>query len=348
MTSECEAYAAKAIDASVILKSSSGGIAAVIAQKFSATGGYVCGCALQEGVAKHVIIEPGGDLGALQGSKYVQSQVSKSVFDALVELVESKERVLFFGTGCQVHAVKRFLLMRVRRELVESNLYCCDLVCHGVTSPGLLGSYFTWLAKQAGDGARIEEFCFRDKSDGWGYRFSYICKYGDKRIVKKGSALSDPYYSAFLAGSLYRETCYSCAYACASRIGDVTLGDYWGIEKVASEFCDGNGVSLVLVNGAKGRYIKNLIEEEAEFLKTSIQDAARCNQNLTGPTKRPDGSKELSALVDRLLKEGELEVLFGDILRPPKTVRSFLKSVLSPRFVCKVRAAMGKARTIGG
>ena len=55
--------------------SASGGFATYLSKKAIEQGGYVCGCALVNNVAKHIIVSRIEDLNPLQSSKYVQSDL---------------------------------------------------------------------------------------------------------------------------------------------------------------------------------------------------------------------------------------------------------------------------------
>lgn len=39
------------------------------------------------------------------------------------------------------------------------------------------------------------------------------------------------YYLAFIKGDITREDCYSCPFTTVERVGDITLADFWGIDK---------------------------------------------------------------------------------------------------------------------
>lgn len=49
-------------------------------------------------------------------------------------------------------------------------------------------------------------------------------------------------------GALSMECCYECPFSSTSRCSDITLGDFWGIEKFYPEFNDVDGVSMLLIN----------------------------------------------------------------------------------------------------
>lgn len=46
-----------------------------------------------------------------------------------------------------------------------------------------------------------------------------------------------------------------------SKLGDITIADYWGIEKVAPEFDDDKGVSLVMINNEAGEKAFEKVKE---------------------------------------------------------------------------------------
>ena len=66
------------------------------------------------------------------------------------------------------------------------------------------------------------------------------------------------------------------------RNGDLTLGDFWGVEKYYKAFSDEKGVSLVMVNTDKGMDIFNKVKSNLEYWST---DENKCMQmNLMMPS----------------------------------------------------------------
>jgi len=101
------------------------------------------------------------------------------------------------------------------------------------------------------------------------------------------------YYSYFLLGLTYRDSCYECAYATPTRVGDFTLGDFWGFDAVDSQIDPRGGVSLILVNTPKAASSMPLLATDLLVEPGSFDQAARGNHQLTGPTERPDLRGEL-------------------------------------------------------
>ena len=54
---------------------------------------------------------------------------------------------------------------------------------------------------------------------------------------------------------------------------DITIADYWGIEKAVPEFDDHKGVSLVLINNDKAEKIFNDLKERLMWKETKIEDS---------------------------------------------------------------------------
>lgn len=58
------------------------------------------------------------------------------------------------------------------------------------------------------------------------------------------------------------------------------LGDYWGIEKLAPDFYDKNGISMVITKTKKGEGAFAEISEDIEWLKTSLDHAKETHPSM--------------------------------------------------------------------
>ena len=76
----------------------------------------------------------------------------------------------------------------------------------------------------------------------------------------------------FYGHTILRPSCYECPYKSVMHPGDITIADYWGIEKAAPEFDDNKGVSLVLVNNEAG-------ERDFEKVKEIFVDSLSCDES---------------------------------------------------------------------
>ena len=183
--------------------------------------------------------------------------------------------VLFSGTACHLDGLKSYLKVR---HIDTQKLILCDLVCHGVPSPLVYEDYYEYLENKFGS---IRKFNFRKKlKGGW---HGHIESFVDE---KNRLWITDNYTKIFYSHLELRETCYQCPYASMNRISDITMGDFWGIEKVDAAFHSHNGVSLVIVNTEKGKKLFENVKSKVQWKEFS---AEQCRQpNLTSPTKRPE------------------------------------------------------------
>lgn len=277
---------------SIIKESSSGGAFAALAMHFINNCGTVYGCALIKEdnnlVPKHIRIDSIDKISILQGSKYVMSDLNGVFKNISDDLKEGKE-VLFCGTPCQVASIKKYLL--IKKANIEK-LLTIDLICHGVPSYQFFQDYINFLNKKIN--GKIYNIKFRDKCDSWDLKGKI--EYYDKRGKNKIKSLynnTSSYYRLFLDGLIYRENCYNCKYAIKDRIGDITLGDFWGIEIEYPELLKKNngkidekkGVSCVLINTNKGRKYFDLIKENSVCEKVSLEKIIKHNKQLNSPTK---------------------------------------------------------------
>ena len=283
------AYAVQSKDSGILEKSASGGVFAMLALKTLEDGGVVSGCALEwteHGVApRHIMIDDPGDLEALQGSKYVKSTVG-DVYKRIKGVLDSGRTVLFSGTPCQVDGLNSFL-----RGKQYPNLLTVDLICHGTPSADMFADYIKTLERKLN--GKIIDFKFRDKSASWGLNGSVT--YKDKHGKVKTDvfpARRSSYYKLFLDAEIYRDSCYRCKYACMRRCGDLTIGDFWGIEKQHPDYLQENGgslrlkagVSCVLVNTERGRAALDSIAGYANLGLSRIEAVADENGQVNRPS----------------------------------------------------------------
>lgn len=233
-------YAVWTKDDNLRLHSSSGGFFAQIATEFIEKGGVVCGAAIFGTRVKHIIIDNKDGISKLQGSKYLQSDMT-NVFKIINDILKDGKRVLFSGTPCQVAAIYNF----IPNHLWE-NLTTIDLICHGVPSP-LAMDIFEKTCKNGID--RIESF--RDKTwNPWnkGYGMTHVSHNGEKVRSKTEDNL---FLSLFSCNKILRPSCYHCQFQQGlQRHSDVTIGDFWGIKRFPEQH--EIGISLVISHSEKG------------------------------------------------------------------------------------------------
>lgn len=263
-------------------KCSSGGVFGAIAEHVIDIGGVVYGAAFNSDFTKllHIGIKEKKDLKLIYKSKYLQSEINDS-FREIKEKIESGKMVAFCGCPCQVDGLKSFLGKNY------DNLLTIDILCHGVPSPL---AYRVFLKEVAnGKEGRITGVDFRDKKFGWGKLLSVSFEQG---LDVHYDYYNGNYMRAFSKGFSMRECCFGCRYAQINRVGDITLGDFWGIKQFNSSLDDGKGTSLVICNTKKGEdFFKNINKDiniiKAIHLKEVIKISEKNNGALIRPTYRP-------------------------------------------------------------
>lgn len=278
--------------------SSSGGAFSAFARKTLEKGGVVYGAAFDEHLHLHHIgIADIEGLGALRGSKYVQSEIGKVFKEIKKQLREGRE-VLFCGTPCQVEGLKTYL----HKDF--DNLILLDIACHGVPSDLVFQSYLKKLGKKLN--TDIKSLVFR-RLDGWDKQ-TYIST-GRKLFSIHG--IENLYMEAFNKSAILRHSCSYCKYAKVQRFGDCSLADFWGLGRHGMSFKQNvmKGVSLVLVNNEKGlRRVQEL--DDIYMEERSLEEALNENANLQRPSALPLNRNEIVASFlddDKTLQEIDAE-----------------------------------------
>ena len=268
------AFAAWNADDQIRRHSTSGGAFTALAEYILEGGGVVYGAALDgKQHLRHVACFRKEDLWRLRGAKYVQSDLGQT-FREIREALK-KRPVLFSGTPCQVDGLYRFLGGK------PENLTTCDLVCHGVPSPGVWEDMVRSMERRKGKA--IQSVRFRDKVTGW--KDSHLTLiYGDG-TVDSAPLFATEYGRAFGRALFLRPCCHRCAYTNLNRPGDFTLGDFWGLGPDELPEQQTRGVSLLLVNSPHGSYLFDQLPLRRQAFP--IERAVAGNPRLAFPLAPP-------------------------------------------------------------
>lgn len=250
-----QAYAAYHKNPDVRQSSSSGGIFTAIAQYVIQKNGVVFGARLDQSMrVVHGYTDTVEGLSDFRGSKYVQSEIGDTYHQAEAFLKQGR-LVLFSGTPCQIGGLKAYL------GKSYGNLICQDIICHGVPAPLAWKKYLEDQQRIFG-GKPVAAF-FRDKTFGWS-NFSMSIRFSNGKSYLC-SMKQDSFMKAFLMNYCLRDSCYQCAFKQEARQADITLADFWGINRIAPEMNDDRGTSLVLIHTEQG---KTLFDEVCDTLKS--------------------------------------------------------------------------------
>ena len=92
--------------------------------------------------------------------------------------------------------------------------------------------------------------------------------------------------------------CYNCKYANCNRISDITLADYWGIQKQIPEFYDEQGISAIILNTKKGYDFFKLLNKNVIIKESNLNSVKKENHNLESPSKRLEIREKAYANID--------------------------------------------------
>lgn len=327
------AYAAYSLYERERVNSSSGGIFSLIAKRVLSVNGIVYGVAMTKDCRKAEFLRVADEAGLekLRTSKYLQAHVGDT-FRSVKEDLENGLTVLFSGTGCQINGLIGFLGAGRGASAVKAqyaNLYFVDVICHGAPSPALWREYVENIEKE--NGAKLVGINFRCKDNSWvdfGMKEIHSQNGAEKHTELYISKDKDPYMLMFLRDYCLRPSCYECK-AKETKLSDITLADFWGINRLCPEMSDGKGASLVLVRTDKGT---NLLQQIVGYIKIkeiSYEDGVASNRAEYMSASRP---AQRDTFFDdmRTLSFDELKKKYGTPTPVPlkRKVKSGIKKIL--------------------
>ncbi len=270
-TDEPKAYAFINADEKIRNDSSSGGAFSAIAEWVIDNGGVVVGAQwTRDFKVEHVIVDKIEDLKSIRKSKYLQSYIG-SIYKEVKTILDQDRYVLFSGTPCQVAGIKKFL------DRPYNKLLLIDVLCANCSSAELFDRY----RKEKFGMDELDKYDFRYKKPElvvWDCNSSVATlKSGKVEVCERDS---DAYLKMYHSCSLgISSQCRMCKYQGVKRVGDITLGDCWGIEKYDKSIDARKGVSLILVNNDKGAYIIYELQRKRKGLlkREPLQEVKKYN-----------------------------------------------------------------------
>lgn len=264
-------YAAYTKDEAIRMDSTSGGIHSMLAMAMYEQNAYIGGAVYNEDhTVKHIVSPDRQLLPEIRSSKYLQSSM-EGVYKDVRDLLRAGEKVFFCGAPCQIQGLYKFL----RKEY--DNLTTCDFICRGVNSPKVFLSYMDMLEKQYG--SKATQIKFKNKKWGW-HNFSLRVNFENGKEYCK-DRWHDLFFIGYLqSGNFARPSCYQCTFKGFPQKADITLADFWGIEKIDPSMDQDRGTSLVMVNSDKGQALFDSIKDKIEWKQFTMKDAEAGNPAL--------------------------------------------------------------------
>lgn len=298
-----KAFAVTSKDLVDLETSSSGGAASVLSRFILSKNGIVYGCVQRNyKTIRHERISSESDVQFLKKSKYVQSNILLTFQNVRKDLKDGLT-VMFLGTPCQVAGLYKFL----GKEY--DNLLTVDLVCHGVPSQKSLQFYIKEVlnANEREDGNYIVEFRRFDKKIKKLITGVFLFDHNKESLnIPDNYCLieNNGFTSAFYGCMNLRSSCYNCKYAQSNRVGDFTLGDFWGIRrtKINTE----NGISLVLTNSEKAENLMMEVQSYFNVEEHPLKEAIKGNGRLNKPAVAVGNRETYISLYQTDLKKADI------------------------------------------
>ncbi|MCD7903556.1 MAG: Coenzyme F420 hydrogenase/dehydrogenase, beta subunit C-terminal domain [Oscillospiraceae bacterium] len=273
-------------------KSSSGGIYYLLAREVLCNGGVVFAACYDGLDVTHKRIDDENALLDSLGSKYMPSELADTFTAVKNELINGRT-VLFTGIPCQCGG----LLSYMKNCNTDcTNLITVDVICHGVPSKKAWNSYCDSLSAT---GFNMLSVNMRDKSSGWK---SYSWRLTDTKGTSRTQRNADnPYMKGFISDIYLHPSCSNCRFKGIERNTDITLGDYWEVNKVQPDVDDDKGTSLVIVHSAAGQELFDAVSESVVRTSALVEEAVKHNPSVVTSSVVSDKRTDFF----RRLAEGE-------------------------------------------
>lgn len=293
-----ECYAAENKNLEVVFDSTSGGLFSAFADRMYRDKGFVGGAVFSEDcrTVKQFISADKKDLPALRSSKYLQSNL-EGFFKQVKDLLNSGENVLVCGCPCQMTGLRAFL------RKPYDKLVILDFICLGINSPLIWQRYLDSFVDRYGSPVVYA----KPKSKEYGWRkLTTKLKLADGRVKFETKETSN-YTKGYIGTHAYiRPSCYDCQFRGFPRIADITLADFWGIEKYNVKLEKDLGTSLVMVNSDKGKAWFEKIKDRINYIPMDFEATLQGNPALVRDPSKPAIDRESFFEDVKSLKFGEL------------------------------------------
>ena len=131
-------------------------------------------------------------------------------------------------------------------------------------------------------------------------------------------------------------SCGICHYTTLVRPSDITIGDFWGIERTDSEFAaDNKGCSLVLCNTEKGKSLFEIVRHQMNILNAHLKNVMQHNLYKPAhlPTYRIDLENDYKKIgFKKTMKKYGLLGIKKTITIEKKQAKYFVKNVIKNVF----------------
>lgn len=276
-------YAAEHKNLEVVFDSTSGGLFSALADIMYKSGGYVGGAVFNDDFSvRQYISNDKKDLPRLRSSKYLQSHLD-GFYKQVRDLLKAGEKVLVCGSPCQMAALRAFL----RKDY--DNLIIADYICRGINSPKVWRKYLDSYEERYG--SKVVYCKAKSKEYGWRNLTQKVILANGKHYYETKDQSN--FTKGYLQTGVYcRPSCYDCKFKGYPRIADITLADFWGIEKVDKTLEKDLGTSLVMINSKKGETYFEQVKKRINYVPVPFESIEAGNRALNKPLDPPKVNRE--------------------------------------------------------
>ena len=264
-------YVAEHRSIEVVFSSTTGGMFSALADVMYNEKGYVGGAIHNEDFSvSHFISNDRADIQKLRRSKDLQSN-AEGFYKEVQRILDDGGKVLACGLPCQIAGLLNFL------HKDYDNLITVDRLCAGVNSPKVWRKYLDYIEEKVG--SKITRTENKSKEYGWkNLTQKFVFENGEEYFDTRKTSL---FTQGYIESHLYcRPSCYECKFKGFPRVADISIGDFWGIEKYSKKYNSNMGTSLVLLNSKKGEDYFNKAKRRVNYEEAQLDWALAGNPAL--------------------------------------------------------------------
>lgn len=191
--------------------------------------------------------------------------------------------MLICRTPCQMAGLRTYL----NRDY--ENLVIVDFICKSITSPRFFDLYLNYYRQK--HQSEIVHFKFKDKGLGWRSLVKRL-DFANGETEYSRMQDGDLYSRAYHANLVSRPSCYNCKFKGYPRYADITIADFWGVERYHRELDDNAGTSAVIINTKRGEKYFESIKELLVLRSTQLTYIERNNPALIKKQAMPKCNRD--------------------------------------------------------
>lgn len=293
-TSGLAVYAAISKESKVLSNCASGGVFFHLARQTLNENGVVFGARYNEDFSiVHDFTENIDAIPQYMGSKYVQSKIGEN-YKIAKEFLDSGRKVLFTGVPCQILGLRNYL------QKDYDNLIAVNLICHSCPSPKVFKVFIEDICKKA-KLPLIKHVTMRYKQynvtgqaeSNYMALFDQLPKLDTKvEPVYKKVFYETSFGRGFGRGLFARPSCFVCPAKNLTSGSDITIGDFWGIEKFYPNLNSKSGVSVVITQTNNGARYFEAIKSQFMVYNSTFEQVIEKNPRLITPLVADNNLRE--------------------------------------------------------